>query len=231
MLFFATGNKMIPLTALHRRSFLLVSLVACHLSLLPGCDAGGPAYRQLAAENVELKNQLADARAENQRLGGDVQDLRAQRDTLMTIQGMRLEAIPRVASVELGKWTGGYSLRRRDGGGDGQTGMGWGHDAVKVYVIPRDGVGSVIKAAGSVTVRLFDLAAVDGANRLGQCEVSPEALASLWFTGLFMPDHYSIVCPFETPPQRADVTVHVEFTDYVTGKTFTQVTNVRVELP
>jgi len=194
---------------------------------LVGCDIGGPAYRQLAAENVELKSQLAEMRRENERLGDDVRDLRAQRDTLMGIQGLRVEAIPRVASVELGKWTGGYTLRRGEAK-DGE-GVRRGHDAVKVYLIPRDAAGSVIKAPGSVTIRLFDLAAAEGAEWLGQCEVSPKELESLWFTGLFMPDHYSIVCPFEKPPEHPDVTVRAEFTDYVTGKTFTQVMNVRVE--
>jgi len=216
-----------------------IVLALCVALLLAGCDAGGPAYRRVAAENVELKNQLARTQRENEQLAQSQQDLLAQVDTLTEIQGLRVEAIPRVASVELGKWTGGYNLRR-DGAKDGGEGTGGvgdeknagrGHDAMKVYVIPRDGAGSVIKAPGSVTIRLFDLAAADGTQSLGQCNVSAEDLQSLWFTGVLMPDHYSIVCPFEKLPTRPDVTVHVEFTDYVAGKTFTQVMNIRVELP
>ena len=207
------------------KTFLLLSLVACHLSLLSGCDAGGPAYRRLAAENVELKNQLAKTRDENEQLVNERQALLAQRDTLMSIEGRRVEAIPRVASVELGKWTGGYSLQREDGGGRRP------HDSVKIYLIPRDAAGSVIKAPGSVTIRLFDLSAAGGAELLGHCELSAAEMESQWFTGLLMPDHYSIVCPFTKPPASPDITVHVEFTDYVAGKTFTEVKNVRVNVP
>ena len=140
----------------------------------------------------------------------------------MSIEGHRVEAIPRVASVELGKWTGGYSLR----GGNAR-----GHDAVKVYLVPRDAVGSVIKAPGSVTIRLFDLAAAEGAELLGQCEFPPKELESLWFTSLFMPDHYSVICPLAKIPAHADITIRAEFIDYVAGKTFTAVTTVRVEPP
>jgi len=176
----------------------------------------------LAAENLELKNQLAASREENEKLAADRQALRAQRDTLMAIQDHRVEAIPQVTSVIFGRWTGGYNLR----GGDAR-----GHDAVKVYLIPRDASGSAIKAAGSVTIRLFDLAAPEGAELLGHCERTPKELESQWFTGLLMPDHYSIVCPLTKHPGHADVTIRAEFVDYVTGKTFTATTTVRVDPP
>ena len=63
----------------------------------------------------------------------------------------RLEKLFHVKSINLGRHTGGTDM-------DGKP----GDDGIKVFLLPTDAEGSVIKVAGSVTIQLFDLATDPG---------------------------------------------------------------------
>lgn len=189
--------------------------------LLAGCNTGDEAYRQIAAENQQLKDKAQKLEDQNKTLTHERDDLQARMDTLMKAGGLRLSAIPQVSSIEIGKWTGGYATSRNVKG----------NDSVKVYIIPTDATGTALKAPGSLTVRLFDLAAPQGQELVGQIQLTAAEMDQHWFSGAFMTYHYSVVCPFTRIPQHKDITVRAEFVDYVTGKTFNAVTTITVEKP
>lgn len=200
--------------------FFLSLCSLCLCGWLTGCDAGGSEYRKVAAENVELKAKINLLEKELTAVRQERAELKAQRDTLAKIEGSRVEAIPKVTRVDIGAYTGGYNLAG-----------GKGHDSVKVYIIPFDAAGSAIKAPGSVTIKLFDLAAAKGQEQVGQCELSPPQLEKQWFSGAFTFYHYSVVCPLAKIPEHRDITVRLEFVDYVTGKTFSAVKTVQIDTP
>jgi hypothetical protein len=122
----------------------------------------------------------------------------------------RLEKLFRVARIELSGYTAGY-------GGD-EAGPDKG---VRVLLNPVDDQGSVIKAAGDVTIQLYDLAAPPGANRLAEHSFPVDVIGKYWFSGA-MTNHYAFECPWSAaPPLHSQITVRAVFVDYLTGRSFT----------
>ncbi len=188
-----------------------------------GCFGPSSDYKRAVAENTELKAKLHAAQQKNEDLQQTVVSQSKQIETLIGLGGKRLEMIPHTAKIELGSYTGGYYTD--------VTKKEKGQDAVKVYLMPIDPQGSVIKAPGSVSIRVFDLAAPEGKSLLGECSFNDEQVAKNWYSGVLSAYHYSFVCPFKTQPQHDEVTIRVEFTDYITGQHFTQTKTAKVELP
>ncbi len=118
-----------------------------------------------------------------------------------------MENLFHVTGITLGKYTAGVDL---DGKGS--------HNGIRVYLTPIDRDGHAIKAAGAVKIQLFDLAAKE--NLLVEYDFPVEKISERWAAG-FMTYHYRFDCPWPTPPEHEDITVRAEFTDYLTGKTFT----------
>jgi len=176
---------------------------------------------------------LADARSsaarleqENRRLRAELTARRRQVQTLQALGDKRLEKLYHVERISLGRFTGGVDL-------DGVS----GDDAIRVYVEPIDQDGSVIKAAGEVKVQLFDLAAGPAKNLVAEFTFPVEQLSKRWFAGLGG-SHFSLDCPWPAgpagltrPPAHSEITVRVQFTEYLTGKVFTAQKLCRVHLP
>ena len=100
-----------------------------------------------------------------------------------------------------------------------------------MYVKPIDQHGSVLKAAGQVTIELYDLAANPNENLIGKYEWTVDETAKRWFSG-FVSYHYTFECPWpSSPPKHRQITVRVSFVDYLTGKTFTAQKLCKVNLP
>ncbi len=191
-----------------------VSIAAgCLLSFLFGCDQAAnqrislrEQVRQLNAQNTELQSELADMQGENERLSRQV-------NVLSALGGdVRAEKLNRVKQIKIGKYTNFY-----DKDDDGTK------EKLIVYVQPVDEAGDVIKAAGAVDVQLWDLNKDDGEARLGQWTIGPDELKELWFATMltinyrFVFDVSTIVQQFTEP-----LTVKVAFTEYLTGRTFTE---------
>jgi hypothetical protein len=159
---------------------------------------------RLADQNRALAARLTDA---NTQLAA----LQKQNATLLGLGEKRLDRIPQVARVDIGSLTGGFG---REGNGPDK--------GVKVFLMPVDKEGSILKAPGSFTIRLFDLAAGAQEVLLGECRYDLDETARRWFSG-FLTYHYSFECPWGPagPPRHDQVTVRAEFVDYLTGKTFT----------
>lgn len=193
----------------------IVSLTATAL-LLAGCNL--TTDQPLRAELDQCKATLGEARNENKRLTEQLQRQDERILSLMALGDKRLEQLYQVTNITLGDYTGGVNTEGKDG-----------HNAVKVYLLPMDQDGSIIKAAGSVRIQLFDLSAPADRNLIGQCDFGIDEVRKHWSSG-FMTYHFSFVCPWkEGVPPHEDVTVRVEFTDYLTGKHLTTQKVVKVK--
>jgi len=159
----------------------------------------------------EAEAAIVELQQDNRRLRDELVSSQQQIKTLQALGDKRVEKLPHVERISLGRFTGGIDL-------DGVP----GDDAVRVYLQPVDQQGSIIKAAGEVKVQLFDLAAGPEDNRIAELSLSDDQVSQRWFSGLGT-NHFSFDCPWRegTSPAHSEITVRVEFTEYLTGKMFT----------
>ena len=199
---------------------LISILVVLPVMILPACQ---PLEADRSAETrQQLLKRIAQLAKQNRDLRADVTGQKKQISSLANLgQGKRLEKLFHVEKIHLGRHTGGIDT-------DGE----FGHDAIKVYLLPTDRSGSTVKAAGSVKIQVFDLALPAERNLIGQYEWSVDEISKC-FSGGFMTYHFSFVCPWKktTLPVHEQLTVRVEFLDYLTGKTFTAQKACKVKLP
>jgi hypothetical protein len=188
------------------------------LAALAGCQPTVPRslYRQTQAD-------LDQCRQQRDELTRSVEELeqttarQAQRiETLVALPADRMEQLYRVQRIQFSGRSGGVNTDDAEG-----------DDAVKVYIQPIDQQGSVLKAAGSVRIRAFDLSAPEDQALVADCSFAPDEVGKNWHGG-FGVYHFSFECPFSQAPQGDELAVRVEFTDYLTGRTFTQQTSVKV---
>ena len=193
-----------------RADIIVITLVTFGI-MCSGCSSG--------ARELELKQELDLIRSENIKLRKQVESLTVKVDsfdkrikTLSQLGDKRLDLLYTVKKITLGRHTGGVDTDKKPG-----------HDAIVVYLSLTDQYGSKLKAAGSVQIKLYDLATEEGKNNLiGNFSYTPEEAAKEWISGL-LSYNYKFRCPW--PPARTPVnnqiTVRVSFTDYLTGKTHT----------
>lgn len=164
--------------------------------------------------NIELRREIAQLRQQLDERDGQLVAQKARIDELQrSLQSARgisdqdLQHIYYPEKLLIDGLSGGYDR-------DGQP----GDDGVVVYLKPIDRFGDVVKAAGTVRIELFDLA--DGGAKVGECELSVEETAKAWY-GMLMTQHYTIHCPWTTPPRNPEITVRALFTDYLTERVVT----------
>lgn len=181
-------------------------LAAC---VLAGCPRG----EDLLTLRQELSVQRERTRDLTRRadaLADRLADANARIETLLGLGGPdRLGKLFRVNHIHLARYTGGVDT-------DGKP----GHDAVKVFLEPRDADGHTLKAAGDVEIRLYDLAADANGRVIGQCRFPVETMGD-HFAGGFGVYHFRFYCPWTRRPEEGKVTVWVRFVDYLTGQTHT----------
>jgi hypothetical protein len=161
------------------------------------------------------RDELRACREQGQKLEVERDALRAlsaeqqkRIDMLLQLGDKRLDRLYTVQAIELGHYTGGVDPDNKgyDGG-------------IKVYLLPMDKDGSAIKAAGEVTVQLYDLAEPPGQNLIFEQKWPPEQLSKQWFSG-FLTYYFAFYCPWKTPPKHDEITVRVEYVEYLTGRRF-----------
>jgi outer membrane murein-binding lipoprotein Lpp len=160
---------------------------------------------QLTQEKAQLQEQVEQAEAENERLKGQVQVLSGLPEEV------KLESIRRLKSLKVGRFTGFYDKDK-----DGKK------EKLIVYIEPMDEEGDKIKAAGSADVQLWDLNKSQEGALLGQWHVTPDELRKAWFDTLLSTNYR---CVLDITGKVEDftkpLTVKVAFTDYLSGRTFT----------
>ncbi len=193
-----------------------IVLVAIAAAMLAGCKAP---HREAAQENVEL----AGSRAQTERLQDQTAHLQARIDelegqvkTLQELGDKRLSLIFHPYRIEVSSKSAG--LREANVTFD---------SGVRVYVRPVDEQGSTLKAAGAVKIELFDLASSAGEQNLGTCNYPVEQIAKYWLDSGFV-NQYMFECRWQRPPAHNEVTARVVFTDYITGRSFTEQRVIKV---
>lgn len=123
-------------------------------------------------------------------------------------EGIGVRDLYHVVDVKLTKFTGLYDEDK-----DGEI------DQLCVYLRPLDADGDVVKAAGHVTIQLWDLSGQNSEAFLGQWQVSSEDLRKEWFSSL-MTVNYRLRFPLEDAwkDPALSLTVRVIFQDYLTGE-------------
>ena len=118
--------------------------------------------------------------------------------------------------LEFGKLTGGADTDRTTPG----------DETLRVYVQPVDRYGDELKAAGAFTIT----ATTDAADpaKLGQWTFAPADAARMW-RNRFSTYGYVLDCPLDDGVEPGPIVVRVEFTESLTGKTFTAKTDAELE--
>jgi len=187
------------------------------MGLVAALAAAGAAGCKPDGKPITTAGQLQQVREDNARLKADVQALearlKAQEDQIAVLRGLgpkRLEDLFHVKRIELGRYTEPADLDEKPG-----------LDGVRVFLKPIDADGHALKAAGDVTIQLFDLAAAPEKNLLATFTFPVAEARKHWYGG-FMTYHYRLDCPWK-PAGAApkEITIRVVFTDYLTGRKFT----------
>jgi hypothetical protein len=166
--------------------------------------AGGKTeqVKQKSAEDMNSAGNRARLEAENKQL-------KEQIETLMGIdKPARREALSTITAIEVTNRSGLYDKNKDDK-----------KEMLIVYLKPIDDMGDVIKAAGAVVVQLWNLNEQPDKALLAAWRVEPKELKKNW-SGSLMTCYYKL--QFDTSSvlsgKEKDLTVKVEFTDYLTGK-------------
>jgi len=192
---------------------MTVIAAALGLSAVAGCPPpSGPSVVQLQKRLAALEEEAAALR---QRVANQQETIDEQARQIVALRRLGRKRLARLVPVEkirFGSLSGGYDADR-DGNDDG----------VVLYIQPVDADGDVVKAAGELTVRLFDFSDPARPRLIGQYFFDAAALRKHWY-GRFWTHHYTIKCPWReaSPPQSREVTVRVEYLDYLTGRLFTE---------
>ena len=202
-----------------RRFILAAALPAVLTALVGGCQDDTARRIELRDELIAAQNQVEDLQEENLDLR---QQITAQQQAIQDLRQLgqdRLEHLFVVDKIELGNYTAAANLDDKPG-----------DDGVRVRFTPHDKYGSPLKAAGSIRIQLFDLTEAGEKPLIGQCKVPVEQAADHW-AGHFGQYHYTTSCAWDRPPQKDELTVRVEFVDYLTGKAFSAQKVVKVSPP
>jgi hypothetical protein len=198
------------------RYILLLSVVGL---MMGGCAADRTADTLMACqnENIALSDQNARLTKELTQAKQTEQKQTEQIENLARLGPGRLENLTRAEKIELDRQTGGY-----DENGDKFD------DGIAVYLSPRDAGNHIIKAAGELRIRLYELHREP--KLIGECFLDAKTLNSKW-VARFLANHYSVRCPFTKKPTDRNITVQVEFVELLTGKPFVAQKLVEIKLP
>jgi hypothetical protein len=207
-----------------RSSSFVVTLISLVFAF--GCGNAGSSgkptlsqqVQQLTAQKTDLQNQLEQTKTENDQL-------KKQAESLLNLPGdKRADAIYHLKSIKIGRFTNFYDEDKTPGA--------MGKKNLVVYVEPIDETGDAIKASGAIDVQLWDLNKKENEARLAQWRVEPNEIKTRWQSGMLSScyrlsfDAAGIVDKFDKP-----LTVKVNFTDYLSGATFTEQFIIRPPQP
>ena len=184
-----------------------------------GCGGPNKANIELRKQNQALRKQVKELERAREADAATIRSLQGTDRAVTTLPLERLESLYTTHGLRIGKLTGGFDTDR-DKPGD---------ELLKVYAVPLDRTGDLLKAAGSFTVELFDLSD-EKEVRIGQWAFSAEQTPELWH-GQVLSYGYVLPCPWQTVPEHENLTVKVAFTDALTGRTFTEQKQIDVKPP
>jgi hypothetical protein len=201
---------------------MICALVACVLMAVSGCEGPGKnkvdvlqQIEQLKGQNAQLQIRLEEAYNESKQL----------KKQIALLQGLpperKTEAIYNLRAVKIGNYTNLYD-EDANGTSDSAKAAPDKKEKLIVYLEPIDETGDSIKAAGEADVQLWDLNKKGGDALLAQWKVKADELKKSWLHSFFS-SSYRISFNVSTVIQKFEneLTVRVTFTDYLSGRTFT----------
>lgn len=191
-------------TARFTRWLLLPALPAT--LIVGGCFGPSRANIQLRKDNDTLRTTIARLEGEQKADRARIAGLERQATTIPVLPQDRLDRLFTVHGLRFNRLTGGYA----------STPGSASDDLVKVYVVPVDADGQVIKAAGQFKVEIFDLADAES-PLVGSREFSLDQSRSAWY-GQAMLYTYVLSIPLTRTPQHTELTVVASFTDALTQR-------------
>ncbi|MGQ9649097.1 MAG: hypothetical protein ACUVXJ_03220 [Phycisphaerae bacterium] len=152
----------------------------------------------------QLEGELAAQQETNRDLGKQIANLSRFGDTSNDVL-----IIPE--RIRLASMSGGYD-------DDGKA----GDDGIVVYIQPIDRDQHVVKAAGTIKVRLLDPQNPPDRAVFAEYYFDLEHTRALWY-GRLMTHHFSVKCPWPAGhlPAHNEIVAHVIFTDLLSGKSLT----------
>ena len=194
------------------RCTLYAILAGCLLAAAAGCESTDgqkiPPAKQiqtLKQEKKQLARQIEQSKAEAEQLKKQIQilsDLPPE---------ARFENLYHLQKTKITRYTNLYDKDK-----DGKK------EKLIVYIQPIDEEGDIVKATGAVDVQLWDLNKENGQALLGQWQVKPDELKKLWFATLITNYRLTFDVADKITGDEEALTVKVTFTDYLTGKVFTE---------
>jgi len=182
-------------------STLLLFLAGCGI----GTERKTPEQLQaekLQQEKASLTGNVEQHRAQIEQLRAQVRELSALKDKPNNPYELTTLRIARISN---------FFDKDRDGV----------QEKLIVYVQPIDTEGDVVKAAGTVSVQLWNLNNPNGQALLGQWKVESAELRKLWFNSLTTTSYRLTFDRPETVGVFSDpLTIKATFTDYLTGESF-----------
>ena len=197
----------------------VVVMVATAAVLVNGCGSPNLASIEVRKENQELRSKVQDLQRREQAHLAQIRALESNATTVPSLPSERLDTLFTTHGITFGRLTGGADLDPKQPGDDG----------LKIYVVPTDGRGQPLKAAGSFVVEAFDLAKGDN-HRVGRWEFPLDQAEKNWF-GEAMLYTYVLTAPWQDQrPEHGELTIRVSFTDALTGRTFIEQKVVKANL-
>jgi outer membrane murein-binding lipoprotein Lpp len=204
---------------MNRLSIASVVVVIIATALSSGCSSPNAASIKVRRENQDLRNKVAELERRERAHLAQIRAMESKATTVPSLPNERIETLFTAHGLRFGRLTGGADLDPKQPGDDG----------LKIYVVPTDGQGQPIKAAGSFVVEAFDLAKGDHA-RVGHWEYPLDQAAKNWF-GQAMLYTYVLPAPWQQQrPEHSELTIRVTFTDALTGRSFTEQKVVKANL-
>jgi len=189
---------------------VFIITIACFI-LFAGCQKERTTsktsnLKSLQQQNNLLSNQLNQCNLQAAQLKQQVENLTFIRASV------KAQDIYNLQQIKISRFTNFY-----DEDEDGKK------EQLTVYFHPADDCGDSIKAAGYVEVQLWDLSKEGDNALLAVWKKDSNELKKLWFTGLIGPN-YRLIFDVKDKIEMFDrpLTLKVTFTDYLTGKTFTE---------
>jgi outer membrane murein-binding lipoprotein Lpp len=200
----------------------IVPLCLCGILFFAGCEekkkinTSAEKPKVLSQKETQKSQKAAPASQKEtkdanstRKLTAEVEQLKKQLEGLMGINKQaRIEAISTITSIDVTSRSNLY-----DKNNDKKKEM------LVVYLRPIDDMGDCIKAAGAAEVQLWNLSAESNDALLKSWKIEPKELRGKW-SGSLLTSYYKLQFDVSDIPggKEKDLTLKVQFTDYLTGK-------------
>jgi hypothetical protein len=196
---------------LHRkRHFILYPSSFILVALLAGCATPNKANIELRKQNAALDNKIQALTRRDEILTAQIIGMQQSATTLPALPLSRLDLMLTAHGLDVSKLSGGADIHHQ---GHGQTG-------IRLYVAPIDDMGNPLQATGTFVIDAYDLAEPKHPH-IGHWVITPLQCKNDWVLAFLRAAYFMFDLPYQQRPQHAKITMHIKFTDELTGRVFT----------